>query len=376
MPVRFAKIARHLAANTKGGVAVIVALSLPVILGFGALALEYGAALGVKSENQRTSDIAAFAAAFAYKNTMSGEKAAAATAAAEAVASLNGVSSGITVSFDDPADATYVDVDISEDRPVYLSRLIRRNDSVTINTTSRVSLGDAGFTPCVLSLGDFKHDGFTVHGNAGTYNVTGCGIGSNGAFEATGVFIDTRCAAPSFNKSDACAEQTIQGGFTDPLADITNWPNDSTDDAVCDFTGSLLSDLSTNVGGEDYQLKPGVLCVSESSDKFDSVFSDPYGSGNTLIVKAGVHLKMSGGEQSFSVTPSTSGNFAGVGMYAPMSDVTTSGNASFSIDGLSCFGLVVNSMTFNGNVTLNAECDKDDINFGAGSNAGQPRLIR
>jgi len=64
-----------------------------------------------------------------------------------------------------------------------------------------------------------------------------------------------------------------------------------------------------------------------------------------------------------------------VALYAPGSDITTSGNASFSIDGLSCLGLVVNSMTFNGAVTLNAECNEDDINFDAYGN-GRPRLIR
>lgn len=378
MTVKIAEIAKRLASDTKGGVAISVAMALPVVLGVAALGLEYGTALGTKSQNQRTSDIAAYAAAFEYQKKRSGtaaENIALARTAAESVASLNGVSSGVSVRFDDPENATYVDVAISEDRGSFLSRLIRPNDSLTINTSARVFLVDSGFTPCVLALGDYKHDGFTVHGNAGTYNLTGCGIGANSAIEATGVFIDASCAAPSFNKSDACAEQTTQGGFTDPFIDITNWPDDATDDAICDFTGSLLGDLSTNVGGDDYQLKPGVLCVDGVSRKFASVFSDPYGTGNTLIMKAGVDFTMSGGEQSFSVRPSTAGDFAGVGFYGPKSDVTTSGNATFSIDELSCLGIVVNSMTFNGNVTLNAECDEDDVNFVAGGNR-QPRLIR
>lgn len=378
MRMKITKIANRLAADSAGGVAVIAALALPIVLGFAALGLEYGTALGTKSQNQRTSDIAAYAAAFEYQKKRSGtatENVALAQTAAESVAFLNGVSSGVSVSFDDLENATYVDVAISENKGVFLSRLIRPNDSLTINTSSRVFLGNVGFTPCVLALGDYKHDGFTVHGSAGTYNLTGCGIGANTGIEATGVFIDSSCAAPSFNKSNACAEQTTQGGFTDPFIDVTNWPNDPMDDAICDYTGSLLGDLSTNVGGDDYELKPGVLCINEVSSKFASVFSDPYGTGNTLIMKAGVDFTMSGGEQSFSVKPSTAGDFAGVGFYGPMSNVTTSGNAAFSIDGLSCLGIVVNSMTFNGNVTLNAECDEDDVNFIAYGNS-QPRLIR
>lgn len=378
MHVTIARMTKWLAADSAGGVAIIVALSLPVVLGFGALGLEYGSAIVMKSQNQRTSDIAAFAAAFEYNKKMSenaDENVAAATATAKSVAALNGVSSGVSVTFDAPEDATYVDVVISEEKPVYLSRLLRPNDSITVTTSSRVSLGDSGFTPCVLTLGDFKHDDLTLNGNSGTYNVKGCGIAANAGFEARGTSIDTSCAAPSFNKSDACTEQSIQGGFTDPLAKITNWSNDPADDAVCDWTGSLIGDLSVSDDGKNYELREGVLCVDDMSGSFESVFSDPYGQGNTLIVKAGVHFDMSGGKRSFSVTPSTGGDFAGVALYAPKSDITTSGNASFSIDGLSCLGLVVKSMTFNGAVTLNAECDEDDINFDAYGN-GRPRLIR
>lgn len=372
------RVAKRLAADTCGGVAVIVAVSLPVVLGFGALGLEYASAIATKSHNQRTSDIAAFAAAFEYNKKMGAnadENVAAATMAAESVAALNGVLSGVSVSFDNAANASYVDVVISEEKLVYLSRILRPNDSLTVNTSSRVSLGEPGFVPCVLSLGEFKHDDLTLNGNAGTYNVKGCGIAANAGFAANGTSVDTSCAAPSFNKSDACTDQEILGGFTDPLADITNWPNNSTDDAVCDYTGSITGDLSVSEDGKDYVLKEGVLCVDDMSGSFDSISSAPSGMGNTLIVKAGVDFDMSGGKKSFSVSPSTSGDFAGVGFYAPNSDIKTSGNASFSINGLSCFGLVVKSMTFNGAVTLNAECDEDDIKFSA-YGGEMPRLIR
>lgn len=372
MNVMITQVAKRFAADTAGGAAVIVAVSLPAILGFAALGIEYGSAIVTKSQNQRTSDIAAFAAAFAYNKNGSVD---AAKSVAESVAALNGVVSVVSVNFDNAANASYVDVVISEEKPIYLSRMLRPNDSVTIHTTSRVSMGDSGFTPCILSLGEFTHDSFTLNGKAGTYTATGCGIAANAAFEANGVNVDTDCVAPSFNKADACTNQTIKGGFSDPLANVTNWPNDPADNAVCDHTGSLLGNLSDDLGGGEYQLLPGVLCVDDISGSFDAVFSNPAQGGNTLIVKAGVHLDISGGKKSFSVRPSTSGTFEGVAIYAPKSDITTSGNASFSIDGLSCLGLVVNSMTFNGTVTLNAECDADDIHFNA-FGSGQPRLIR
>lgn len=369
---------KRFAADTTGAIAIMSVVAISVLLGFAALALEYGAALVVKSNNQRTSDIAAYAAAFEYNKKLSANdqtNVAAATSAAEVVAALNGISSGLTVAFDKHTNAEYVDVTISEERPIYMARLLRPDDTVTVVTSSRVGLGEAPFIPCILSLGGSSHDTFTMNGNAGTYTMSGCGIAANAGLKANGGSFDTSCAAPSFNKSDACAEQKIQGDFTDPLSEITTWPSDPTDNSLCDFTGSLLDDLSTNVGGRDYQLRPGILCVNESSDKFDSVFSDPSGGGNTLIFQAGVDLRISGGHRSFSVSPSTTGSLAGVGFYAPFSDVTTSGNASFSIDGFSCFGVVVNSMTFNGNVSLNAECDEDDSLFSAYGN-NRPRLIQ
>lgn len=381
-------LSRRLAADTKGGVAVIVALSLPVIMGFGALGIEYGSALTTRSENQRTSDIAAFAAAHAYSRDPSAieeAKRETATIAAISIASLNGVSSsGVNVSFGDAADEGTIDVTISEDKPIYLSRLLRQNDSVTINTLSRVALGQSStFTPCILALGEFQNgDEFTVNGGAGDYNLKDCGIGSNAGIDVNGQQLNTICAAPTIKKpGETCDEEMEQGGFPDMIAELelTNWPNDSDNPferEVCDSIGTFPDDfIVTDEETGKETLEQGVLCVEEVTNNFDPVDSDLDGSGNTLIFKQNVHFKLSGND-SFTIKPPTSGDFAGVGFYAPSSDFTLSGNTSLTIEGLSCFGIVANSMTFNGNITMNGECDKEKSQFANILKSGSPKLIR
>lgn len=381
MTPRIYQISKRLLADTKGGAAIIVGLSLPVVLGFGALAVEYSTALLTRAQNQRTSDIAAYAAASEYTRNTSADptvRIRAANAAADSVAALNGVSAGVTVSFDDQANATRVDVVITEDKPILLSRLVSRIESLTINTTSRVSLGEASdFKACILALDPSASEGFRVNGKAGTYNLTGCGIGSNTEIEANGQQVDTSCAAPSYKKPEkTCQDEQHGSGFTDPFADRTNWPNNASDDAVCDHIGAFPDDVATKDGGKGYRLKAGVLCVDAFSRKFP-VFADPGGSGSTLIFKAGVDFEMKGGD-SFSIKPPATGGFAGVAIYAPKSSIRMSGNPDFSIDGLSCSGLVAGALRFDGNVTLNAECGEDDVNFEAGGSdlAGRPRLIQ
>ncbi|MEI4232615.1 pilus assembly protein TadG-related protein [Roseovarius sp. D22-M7] len=382
-------MSQRLMADTKGGVAITVALSLPVILGFGALAVEYSTALLTRAENQRISDIAAYAAASEYKKNVSADpqtRVAAANTAAGSVATLNGVSTGVTVSFDDPANATHVDVVITEDKPILLSRLVSRIDSLTINTTSRVSLAEAGgFKACLVALDPSAATGVRVDGSpAGAYDLTGCGIGANAEIAVNGsAAIPTKCAAPSFKKANSCDEETQQSGFTDPFAGVTNWPYNASDDAVCDLTGKFPDDFLAKGGGKggkngEETLEPGVLCVTSAPKKnFGSVASDVDGSGNTLIIAADVDFTMRG-NATLSIKPQESGALAGVAIYAPGSEVDLGGTPDFSKHGLGCLGLVAGSWRFGGNVTVNAECAKDDINFdAAGIGAGdRPRLVR
>ena len=407
MAYRITKASRQLATDNRGGVAVIVALSLPVILGFSALALEYGSALITRSENQRTSDIAAFGAAHAYTREASAseaDKEAAADAAAKSISALNGVPSDrVSVRFPDTGT---IDVEISEDKPIYLSRLLRQDDSVTISTASRVALGQVeGLTPCILGLGDdMKKDGVTFNGAAGDYELTRCGVGSNSEIAANGFTLDTKCAAPSFKKPGTCDEETEQGEFVDRLAGLTDWPESYAKfDDVCkkENTGefpeafTINDDDDENGENNDHSkgkgkekgkgkgkdednvtLREGVLCITSFGD-IKNVSSDPDGNGNTLIVKEGNNegndLKLSG-NKSLTIIPSKEGDFAGVSFYAPVSEVTVSGNSAFEINGISCYGMVAKNITFNGNVSLSAECDQENNKFS--SSGGKPHLIR
>ena len=72
------------------------------------------------------------------------------------------------------ADKGTIDVSISEDKPIYLSRLLRPDDSVTISTLARIRLANP---PLAFSRSTMKKEGVRVNGSpAGNYNLDGCTI--------------------------------------------------------------------------------------------------------------------------------------------------------------------------------------------------------
>jgi len=101
--------------------------------------------------------------------------------------------------------------------------------------------------------------------------------------------------------------------------------------------------------------------------------------GNTLVIKSGVDFEMKGNE-SLSIKPPETGDFAGVAIYAPGSNIKLAGTPDFSRHSLGCLGLVAGSWTLSGNVTMNvkAKCEDGDPYFdeaGTGT-GGRPMLIQ
>ncbi len=75
-------------SDQSGGIAIISAFALPAVLGISCLAVEYGHGLLVRGQNQRTADLAAYAAALTYNDTNSDSSM---LAAAKSIAAINGV---------------------------------------------------------------------------------------------------------------------------------------------------------------------------------------------------------------------------------------------------------------------------------------------
>lgn len=170
------------ARNESGAVAIIAGLSIPVLLGFAGLALEYGQILGVRAEAQRTADFAAHAGAVAYSRT--GEIGPM-VAAAQAVARLNGFSdTEITVVLDGSVPNTSnsgVRATIKTPKPLYLPRLVGGDSSVDV-VASALAGARAGEPACVQAL-DPNGRGILLSGGA-RLRSDKCGVASNAEVEA------------------------------------------------------------------------------------------------------------------------------------------------------------------------------------------------
>lgn len=167
--------------DRRGGVLIIGALALPVLIGVGALVAEYGGALLTRAQNQRIADQASYAGALAYSHSSSAE---AMNAAARTVASLNGVSeSQIAVELvPSPrnVEVQAVRVRIETDKELILSRVIGTQTAVQVSNLAFAEVGtleEEEASACVLALKN-SGSGVTVTGGA-RLTAADCAVASN-----------------------------------------------------------------------------------------------------------------------------------------------------------------------------------------------------
>jgi hypothetical protein len=224
---------KGLAGNEDGAVAIITGLTIPVILGFAGLAVEYGQILGVRAEAQRTADFASHAGAVAYGRSGDADEM---RNAARAVARFNGFSDDeIDVRLDpsvSAASGAAVRATITTPRPLYLQRLVGGDTSVDV-VTSAVAGAQGGDPACIQTL-DPNGSGITLSGGT-SLRATECGVASNAEVAAP---CGTHIIAPSLSynagtdpRQNNCGNDPITGPdgeatnvsrkpTTDPLAGI------------------------------------------------------------------------------------------------------------------------------------------------------------
>ena len=351
--------------QTTGAVAVIVALTLPIMIGTGALAIEYGAGIMVRSENQRVSDAAAFAAAVAHARAPgdAADKWLAATHTAKHLGSLNGVDPGqLSLNL---LNETDIEVTITEDTPLRLARVLDSREELSVVVRSVARIGDLAGPACVLSLSDSTFNGTP------DVDLEGCTVGANGTITVNGQSQDFGCASPQAN-SPKCDWEPVPP-FKDPIG--LSW-----DDAQKLCTAAGRSSTTLDSKGND--LEAGPHCISGAT-KLTGKGETRAEGGVVLFFAPNASLDV-GGNHMLDLAPVTDLDLGALGkpgetlngvlFYGPEAALDLAGTSDTNIS-VGCFGIVMETIRMSGSPTISADCRPEDSGIN-NTNTSKPRLIR
>lgn len=258
--------ARRFGAAEGGAIAIIMAMSLPVVVGFVGLGVEVGLWFHAKRGLQAAADAAALSGAY---ERLAGNADSVAVSAAQQAAAVNGYSGGLddTIDVNVPpqsgefaGDGDAVEVLISRQMRLLFTGLIL-DDNVQIDAYAVAILtpGDDPF--CVLALDPSAGGAVSI---GGTANVTlDCGIAANSnAADAVEIFGNADVLAGNVQTAggitvDGNGELTTVSGekenapsVKDPYAAV---PEPA--DAPCDHNAEFKVQNNDNI-----TLQPGVYC--------------------------------------------------------------------------------------------------------------------
>ncbi len=161
----------------RGSITVMAAAMFPVLIGFSGLGVEYGFGLLTRVENQRTADLAAYSGALAYNTSNSSttmNNAVASIAVLNGYASTDAVAALVNSPTGDGHKA--VQVTVTTDVPLVLSRLLGAGTQLPVSATSYAELTPSGIA-CIIAL---KASGAGVTLAGGTaVSAPGCSVASN-----------------------------------------------------------------------------------------------------------------------------------------------------------------------------------------------------
>ena len=406
----------------RGAVAILVAVLLPVLLGFLALTLEGGLSRDTRRRVQGAADAAALAAAtelFSHypaiedSNFSNGDPGGAGAAAAMASAAVNGFADGdgrSTVVVNLPPasgpfkdEAGYAEVVVTFNQPRYLSRLW---GEASIPVVARaVSRGRwAGTNIGIMVLDPITKSALNASGT-GALTVTGGSPGTEGA-------------AVIVNSNDlTAASATGGGGLTAPrfeiTGDYTGWLNGIVETGVPPSPDPLRhlpepsvtepgSVTTRNLGGgsKQYILTPGYYNKLPNFTSGDVVVFQQGGiysingggfksTGATIVMdpdtSGGVMIYNNPGGSAMSDTIEITGNSAGTVNLSALTDgpyagillwqkrtssqqLSVSGGGSFSLIGTFYAANANLKVTGNGDAVIGSQYISRTLSLGGGGN--------
>ena len=414
------RLCRTLSSDERGSIAVLTAISMAVLLGFGALAVDASLWQRAKNDAQGAADAAANSvAAAASAGNPAGRLTAEANAAAAANGFQNGVN-GVTVTLNHPpasgafaGNAGAYEVIISAPQKVYLASAIRGATAPIVKGRA-VALLVAGtpapsFPTCVLGLSPQPSQiDVTFNGNT-TVNANNCdvdadspsssSINTNGGGTVHAANVRTVGGVSGGNIMVTGKIYTQTSSIPDPYAGLQmpSMPSFSSQNSwsgtIHNPTGVMAFNGNVTVSG-NATLDPGIYMISNGSLNMASSNSLT-GNGVTIILTSPNAASDNGtfsitGQATINITAPSTGPTAGIALWAdknlpnnqdkfaggstgnvigaiylPNHDVKYAGNSGTTSK---CMQLIAYNVVFTGTSSFNHNCN----GVGTADPQGQP----
>jgi Flp pilus assembly protein TadG len=424
----------RLISDRKGGVAVLMAMSLTTMLGFTGLATEAAVWYVDKRNMQGAADAAAFSAATAEA---AGANSTSFTAAAKAVTAQYGFTAGtggVAITVNNPphsgnytSNTSAIEVLVSQPQSMLFSSLFL-SSAPSISTRAVAAPGSsAGGNGCVMALDHGNVIGVDDSGSA-TLDLSNCSLYVNSsdttALDMSGSASISAYAAyivGNYAKSGSATITTTHGVSTgvsataDPYASV-NIPSysgcNSTNLSVSRGTTNLAPTIAGGIyvacngisvsGSSTLNLAPGTYIMNEGTFNV-SGSATVNGTGGVTIILTGsgsnyATAQISGGT-TLNITAPTTGATAGLAffqdrnapssgtdnfsggstqkitgaIYFPDQEVTYSGGSG-STGASQCTQLIAYTLNFSGSSTFNNNCSGTGVQTIGGS-ASATRLL-
>ncbi|ESR26994.1 Tad domain-containing protein [Lutibaculum baratangense] len=386
--------AASLGGNVGGNVAVLTAVSLPVLLGFAGLGAETGYWYFEQRRLQSSADLSAYAGAVIARSGGSGEKiVAAATQEAEYLGLIPG-NGTITVNWP-PSSGTSINARSVE---VLIEQRYRRlfftsikDEPVTI-VVRAVAAFEQPVSACIIALDETANEALLVSGSADA-TFTGCTLMSNSladdALSVRGaVSLSASCLSAAGGVADGAgavvtecpAPRERMPRAADPYADVPPPPIPSACSASSGGSGPTTLAPGKFCGGLDLKgevtLEPGVYVVSGGTLRINAN-SHVVGDGVTFYLTNGASVQMNGTAHVEFRAPA-SGTYEGMLFYADPhssgSSALFNGTADSSLIGSlyfptqpvdmrgdfggsgGCTRIVARTVEIGGNATFTSDC--------------------
>jgi Flp pilus assembly protein TadG len=404
------------ARNERGSIGAITAISLAILLAFGALGIDVSLWLRAKNDAQGAADAAAnSAAAAAAVGNPGGRIAAEANAAAAANGFQNGMK-GVTVTLNNPpasgayaGNASAYEVIVSAPQNLYLASALPGVPAAPIVKGRAVALLTAGtpapsFPTCVLGLSPLANNVDVTFNGSTVVNANGCDVDADspssssvntnggGSIHAKAVRTVGGVSGGNIFVTDNPGIFTQQTSIPDPYADRTipsmpsfssqnTWQNTvhntgSGSPPVMAFNGDVTVKGSAT-------LDPGIYIISNGSLNM-AAGNSLTGTGVTIILTSPTPASDNGvfsiaGGASLSLSAPTTGPSAGLvlwadknlpnkedkfaggsagnttgAIYLPSHNVKWAGNTNTTSQ---CMQLIAYNVVFTGSSTFNHNCN-------------------